>query len=371
MLELFQAELEDQRDTRGKRHDLGFVVLSFFLSILESTGKVSRQKIHRQMQRQHQRYQNFTGFKQDKCISYTQLGRILQDLDYVNLNQVFEHYFGCGIIEESGEWYAIDGKELRGSIDKALGSKRGENVILKVNHQTKGSELIGWYHGQKEGEKTQVHQYLSTQVKSGAKYTLDALHLSEDLLRQIHQQGGYYMIQLKGNQKYLLEDARHTSTHLQTDYEYITYDKGHGRSEKRIYEGYEFPAPMLAKRWQDTGIQTLFKVQREVRKNKTKKQSQQHAFYVSNMPLNRQEFESCCQAIRFHWSVETQNYQLDTQLGQDNLTGFQSPIQRNMAVFFNHALNWLKKANTENNLSKLREDILDDKNLICKLFNQY
>lgn len=144
---LFQEELEDQRDNRGKRHDLGFVVLSFFLSILESTGKVSGQKIHRQMQRQHQRYQFFTDFKQVSCISYTQLGRILQDLDYVNLNQVFEHYFGCHILEESGEWYAIgyaiDGKELRGSIDKVSGAKRGENVLLKVNHQTKASELIG------------------------------------------------------------------------------------------------------------------------------------------------------------------------------------------------------------------------------------
>lgn len=107
-----------------------------------------------------------------------------------------------------------------------------------------------------------MYQYLCSQVKSGEKYTLDALHLSEDLLRQIHQQGGYYLIQLK----------RHTSTYLTTDYACITYDKGHGRSEKRTYKGDEFPAQMLAKRWQDTGIQSLFKVQREVRKNKTKKQ---------------------------------------------------------------------------------------------------
>ena len=66
-------------------------------------------------------------------------------------------------------------------------------------------------------------------------------------MRQIHQQAGYYLIQLKGNQKYVLEDARHTSTHLTAGDSYITHDKGHGRAEKRTYERDAFPAQMLAK----------------------------------------------------------------------------------------------------------------------------
>jgi len=95
----------------------------------------------------------------------------------------------------------------------------------------------------------------------------------------------------------------------------------------------------LASRWAGTGLQTLIKVHRKTRKSKTEKQSEQEAFYVSNLAINPSEFEVLCQALSFHWSVEVQNYPCDKQLEQDKLTGFEENTQRSMAVFTNHALN--------------------------------
>lgn len=369
MLALLQSQLSDPRDNRGKKHDLGFVILSFFLAILETTGHLNRQKIHRQMQRQCIRYQNFMDFNAAGCISYPQLGRILKTLNYNGLNRIFEQYFGRILKEETQEWFALDGKELRGSIDKATGAKRGENIIMKVGHFSKCSAIVGYYQGHKEGEKSTVFNYLENKVKKEEKYTLDALHLSAKTLQKIHQKGAYYLVQLKGNQAHLLADAKHTTLTLSPDFKIITYDKGHGREEQRSYEGYLFPEIILDKRWQDSGLQTVIKVERLVRTSKTNKESKEVSFYVSNIALSDIEFDEFCIAIRFHWTVETQNHQLDRQLGQDYIQSFDTNTQRVMAVFCNHALNWLKKVDKGNNLSKLREDILDDKDLLYKLFN--
>jgi hypothetical protein len=125
------SQLSAPRDNRGKKHDLGVVVLSFFLAILETTGHLNRLKIHRQMQNQHSRYQCFMDFKTVDYISYPQLGRILKPLHYKSLNSIFKQYFGRIWKKETQEWLALEGKELRGSIDKATGAKRGQKEVEK------------------------------------------------------------------------------------------------------------------------------------------------------------------------------------------------------------------------------------------------
>jgi len=59
--EELKNKLPDNRDNRGKRHVLAFVILSFFLAILRSSSKLNYSIIHRIMQRNHEFFKNQVG----------------------------------------------------------------------------------------------------------------------------------------------------------------------------------------------------------------------------------------------------------------------------------------------------------------------
>lgn len=65
--------------------------------------------------------------KRRKVVSDTQFRRILSGVDYQTYNELNAAHFWVSITEISGEWKAIDGKELRGNID-GLSGKNGERT---------------------------------------------------------------------------------------------------------------------------------------------------------------------------------------------------------------------------------------------------
>jgi hypothetical protein len=56
-------------------------------------------------------------------------------------------------------WQALDGKQLKGSINKVKGGKRGETIVSTVCHAHLQSRIIGFYQGKKGSEKTVVKNY--------------------------------------------------------------------------------------------------------------------------------------------------------------------------------------------------------------------
>jgi hypothetical protein len=118
-------------------------------------------------------------------VSDPQFRRILSQVDERVYHQVNDEYFGVSLREESGHWQAIDGKELRGNIDGLLGQKRAENVVRVVSHINNESPIVGFYHGDKESEKTIVHQHFEHQTELSGSYSFDALYTSAGLLEEI------------------------------------------------------------------------------------------------------------------------------------------------------------------------------------------
>lgn len=57
------------------------------------------------------------------------------------LNKINERFWGVSVENRGGNWYAIDGKELRGGIDGVLGEKRGLNAVSRSQH-TDNDRLI-------------------------------------------------------------------------------------------------------------------------------------------------------------------------------------------------------------------------------------
>ena len=165
----------DKRDNRGKRHELAFVLTGMLIALLRTGKRLTIASIHRWMVREHAQLVAETGYESKKPISDPQLRRVLASLDYSLYNQVNETYFGKAVSSNDSFWQAVDGKELRGSIDGLKGEKRGENVVRAVSHQGLQSQVIGFYQGNKESEKTVVKNYFDNQTTlSGATVQIPA-----------------------------------------------------------------------------------------------------------------------------------------------------------------------------------------------------
>ncbi len=320
------------------------------------------------MKRDHEMPVKDVGLEGVRVISYSQLKRILQTFDWESLNRINASYMGKEVQKEDTHWKAVDGKELRGTIDKALGQKRSENVIQLVSHKGREAETVGFYNGSKESEKTAVGNYVKAcNDLSGIGVSMDALHTESGLLSGISDKGGIYLAQVKGNQPKLLQECRYTHEQVPVRHRFETVDKGHGRVEKRTALLYHFNEESLEPRWYGSGVKTLIVVDRETYNLKKGKRSQETAFYMTNRPLNQKSAPEVFHATREHWGIESNNGVRDNNFGEDHILSFHANMARTMAVFITWALNLLRRNNKENNISALREEIADDRSWLYTL----
>ncbi len=362
--EYLQMHLADKRDNRGKRHNLAYVLTSFLWAVLRSGTQVDVASIQRRMVKEHEELSAMVAHPSKQSISDAQLRRVLAGVDYQSYNQLNQAYFGVSLSESAPvvanlprKWQAIDGKELRGTIDGGSGQKRGENVVRMVSHTDSQSEIIGFYQGDKESEKTVVKAYFSQQPTLTAAYSFDALHTYPALLETIAEKKGTYIAQVKANQAQLLAECEHLKRHLPGAYQVESLDKAHGRLEKRAATVYELKADWLDRRWKHTHIASLIVIDRERLRLKDQKQSQERTYFISNLPLEANAAGILFTGVRNHWAVEADNYIRDVTLGEDKIRSKDSLRSRMIASVINTALNLMRKQDKKGNIKALREDL--------------
>ena len=309
------------------------------------------------------------GLTSSTCISRSQLIRILDRFDYRAFNRLNMHYFSKQINKNGLEWYAIDGKELRGSIDTQAGEKPGENVVFSVNHSHYQSEILGYYLGKKESEKTTVKRYFQDKIDlSGKAFSFDALHNSSILLEEIASKGGVYLAQIKKNQSILWDDLEAIRTCNHHFYQNQTIEKGHGRIETRKAYCYYISPDDVDDRWNKADITSFIYLERERVQVKTGKISNEAVYFISNLPAIPKNGSVLFKAVRRHWRVEINNNIRDSNFGEDKIISRKNALQRSIAAFLNVAINRLQTINHQNNLNELREEICEDRRLIHQLF---
>lgn len=360
----------DTRDTRGKKHELAFVIVSFVAAIFRSTGKLSFTFLHRMMQRDHDFLVAQTGATSPGCISRVQLMRVLEKLDANSVNALHQDYFCQDVLHQAHLWQAVDGKELRGSIDKAVGAKRGENAIFVVNHLDGQSQLLGYYSGQKDSEKTIVRDHFRQETDlSEQAYSLDALHCHPSVLAEIDSKRGFYLTQVKGNQPVLAEDLVFQEQVSSSQCILQSVEKAHGRIEQRRALLYEIEIGCLESRWHTANVQSMMVIERKTERCKTSQKSFEKAYYISNMAAHPDNGIALFNAIRGHWRVESNNYIRDTTFGEDDIRTKKRGLIRTLAAFLNLTINQLQKRNQIANLNILRENITYDRDLLYQCFD--
>ena len=175
------------RDKRGKRHPMAVILVEFTCALLcNRDGFLS--SIHRHMANHHKRMMAGMGLDQKRAVSRSQLPIALGKVSLPVFEQLVFGFYGVELDEAERQWFAADGKELRGSIEH--GDKRGEVVVQAVRHIDGTIAGQAHYNGTKESEIPTARTMLEESGLLGQKVSMDALHLNPDTTKALHRAGG-------------------------------------------------------------------------------------------------------------------------------------------------------------------------------------
>jgi predicted transposase YbfD/YdcC len=194
---------------------------------------------------------------------------------------------------------------------------------------------------EKSNEISAIPQVLKLLDIHGCIVTLDAMGCQHKIAQQIIEQGGDYILGLKGNQGNTLEAVKeHFSTIPETCCEIFSeVNKGHGRLETRTYLGVTANSIPDLKEW--TGLNSVIKVI-SIREIKGLSSTEER-FYLCSMEAK--EIQKIGLSVRSHWGVENSlHYVLDVTFKQDASRIRTGNAPENMGVLRHIALNILRQA---------------------------
>jgi len=346
--DLQRADGLDLRDNRGLKLNLNFILVSLVIGILRNRdGNMS--SLYRHMRNTHSKICDALGIEIEPIISRSHLPRILTKVNLKVFEQLIFERYSIKLTQEQQSWFAGDGKELRGSIEK--GKKRGEVVVQIVEHKSRQVVGQSFYNGRKESEKPCLFELIKEKKLSSLKITADALHLYPKLTELINGKGGIFLFGLKENQKLLFEEMKFNIASNAPVAQHQTEERGHGRLEIRNYAAYEVNGAYIDKRWKESSFQTVIRVERICKKLNTNDLSTEISYYITNgKPKKYLEY---FEAVREHWSVEVNNHYRDVTLKEDNLRTKIKPVSKVMANCRTLVLELLKSIKPKNMVALL------------------
>ena len=178
--------------------------------------------------------------------------------------------------------------------------------------------MIGPYTpvAEKCSELEAIPEVLDRLDLSGAVISIDAMGTQTNIAEQIVQSEADYILSLKGNQKHLYEDVQDCFTGRYRCHSYETWEKNHGRIEKRTYTMLlvsEVFEEGEYSQWQ--GLRSLIQEEREITslEGETRMDKQ---YYISS--LLPEDCPLIGQSIRGHWGIENRlHWHLDVTFRED------------------------------------------------------
>lgn len=128
---LQQAEGLDLRDNRGKRHELAVVLVGVTLALLSNRdGCLS--SLHRHLVNHYEPLMAALGGEAKQAISRAQLPRLLEKVAVTVFDHLIEAHFGVALHAREKRWFALDGKELRGSARVGREPRRSDRTCHRA-----------------------------------------------------------------------------------------------------------------------------------------------------------------------------------------------------------------------------------------------
>lgn len=274
--------------------------------------------------------------------SYMAFWWILTRTNAEKLNQAFMNWLRtvADTLEDNNNErvIAIDGKTVRGAKNSLVHFVSGYDCTRGLLLGQKKTE-------EKSNEITAIPELLKVIDVKGAVVTIDAMGCQKQIVKDIRDRGGDYIIALKGNQEKLHAEAQNFfSQAREAGYKgascrkYTSTNKGHGRIEKRevvITQNLKWLG--CRKEWKD--LKALI----EVKSTRTVKgvTTEELRYYISSKSMKVKEAND---SIRSHWGIENQlHWVLDVLFNDDGCRANAGQAAENLALFRRMAYCLLKQ----------------------------
>jgi predicted transposase YbfD/YdcC len=279
--------------------------------------------------------------------SHDTFGRVFSLIDPDHFERCFQSWTNAlaGVIVGV---LAIDGKTLRRSFDTA----DDRAAIHMISAWAADNRVV---FGQlavdsKSNEITAIPRLLAMLDIKGLTVTIDAMGCQKAIAAQIVDQGGDYMLQVKGNQPDLHEDIKRVFENaLSRGWGGREHDvdeqveKNHGRIERRrTYLTWD--VPWLIKASSDwRGLRGVVMVERERTIGDTT--TMHRHYYITS--LDTRKASEAARACRAHWGVENSlHWTLDVGMNEDQCRIRAGNAAENFSRLRRIALNLLKNEKT-------------------------
>ena len=295
--------------------------------------------------------------------SHDTFSRLFRMMDPGQFRAAFQRFMS-GFYDQIQGVVAIDGKIVRRSFDHASGKSPLHSAM-----QGHCREVSAWGCEQrlvlaqiatdaKSNEITAVPQLLKLLSLKGTIVTADALNCQRAIARQIVEQGGDYVLALKGNQGSLHADV----VLLLDDPETKTVtakpnvDGDHGRIETRRAT-ISTEIGFLSETHQWPGLAAVGKVERT--REIGGKTTGETAYYLLSTVLTPERFN---EVAREHWGVENRlHWRLDVIMNEDQDRTRLGNAPENLAVLRHMAINIMQKDKEKGSLrGKIKRAGWDD-----------
>ena len=246
---------------------------------------------------------------------------------YANINP--KKFANCmisfmkGLKKINSELISLDGKTVRGFLDEDGYPLHILTAFCGKNKMTLGEEVVQG----RENEIVAIPRLLELLSIEGCLISIDAMGCQTKIASQIVEQGGDYLLQVKGNQKALLEEIE-DSFALSIPAETCTTEEiGHGRIETRKCSIITNLEDIEQKNnWKK--LSTIIKIESEICNKKTGEISNAERFYISSKTDTSSYFAT---NVRDHWGIESYHWSLDVVYDED----FQAKRNKNGILNFN------------------------------------
>jgi len=244
-----------------------------------------------------------------------------------------------------GNLIAIDGKTSRRSFDN---DKKPLHLISAFASEARiilAQKKVDC----KTNEITEIPDLLEWLDLRGAIVTIDAMGCQKEIASQIIDQGGNYILALKGNQSNLHDEIINYFDQAKEyglegeEYQFFEKEEtGHGRKEtRRIYTANNVDFLPQKKQWK--GLKTIVCVYSE--RQIGEKISKENRYFITSLSFSAQEIG---EIIRKHWSIENSlHWVLDMSFGEDQSRIRKGNGPENMAILRHCSLNMIRAYKTK------------------------
>jgi predicted transposase YbfD/YdcC len=336
--EEFLSVIQDPRVERTRKHPLETILVISLLAVI--CGADSIVDIENYAKSRQQWLETFLDMP-GGVPSHDTIGRLFAALNPTMLAQAFQRWTAAMASASKEKLIAIDGKTLRRAFKQA-----GDGVF--VHMVSAWSNANGVVLGQvqtaeKSNEITAIPALLDLIDVKSTLVTIDAAGTQVEIAQKIVDQGGDYLLAVKGNQPTLHEAmVRHFEGigRFYNKFEVAkTDDHAHGRDEtRRVDIGHAIEEIESADRWPN--LATLIHIE-SVRTVKGVT-STEHRYYISSR--RKLSAKQALEAVRSHWGIENElHWVLDVAFREDDCRLRAGNAAANFSAVRQLALGLLKK----------------------------